>query len=97
MEGLLALYKPAYVFERLVLGNASVQRACKKLGIPYIAEFNGSEIVMAKEFAGQEVELQDALQQIEHESLLGADLISVVSEPIKSDLVSLGIPAAKIL
>lgn len=97
IDGLLALYKPAYVFERLVLGNASVARACKRLGIPYIAEFNGSELTMSREFGGREMENAEKLQAIETESFRLADIISVVSEPVKDEVVALGIPAEKII
>lgn len=97
IDGLLALYKPAYVFERLVLGNASVGRACKRLGIPYIAEFNGSELTMSREFGGREMNNADVLQAIETESFHLADVISVVSEPVKDEVVALGVPADKII
>lgn len=97
IDGLLALYKPAYVFERLVLGNSSVARACKRLGIPYIAEFNGSELTMSREFGGREMNNAENLQAIETESFQLADVISVVSEPVKDEVVALGIPADKIL
>jgi glycosyltransferase involved in cell wall biosynthesis len=97
IDGLLALYKPAYVFERLVLGNASVARACKRLRIPYIAEFNGSELTMSREFGGREMQNAETLQAIETENFRLADVISVVSEPVKDEVVALGIPADKIL
>lgn len=97
IDGLLALYKPAYVFERLVLGNASVARACNRLGIPYIAEFNGSELTMSREFGGREMNNAEVLQAIETESFRLADIISVVSQPVKDEVVALGIPADKIL
>lgn len=97
IDGLLALYKPAYVFERLVLGNASVGRACNRLGIPYIAEFNGSELTMSREFGGREMNNAAVLQAIETESFHLADVISVVSEPVKDEVVALGIPVDKII
>ncbi|MBI1393455.1 MAG: glycosyltransferase [Alphaproteobacteria bacterium] len=97
IDGLLALYKPAYVFERLVLGNVSVARACKRLGIPYIAEFNGSELTMSREFGGREMNNAEVLQAIETEGFQLADFISVVSQPVKDEVVALGIPAEKII
>lgn len=97
IDGLLALYRPAYVFERLVLGNATVGRACKRLGIPYIAEFNGSELTMSREFGGREMNNAEVLQAIETESFHLADVISVVSEPVKDEVVALGVPASKII
>lgn len=83
--------------KRLVLGNASVARACKRLGIPYIAEFNGSELTMSREFGGREMNNAEVLQAIETESFHLADIISVVSQPVKDEVVALGIPPEKIL
>ncbi|MEQ8179262.1 MAG: glycosyltransferase [Amphiplicatus sp.] len=97
VEEMLKLYKPQFVFERLVLGNAVVARACRRAGIPYIAEFNGSELTMSKVFGGREMNNAAALQAIEKEAFDLADIVSVVSEPVKDAVMALGIPATKIL
>lgn len=97
VDGLLALYRPSYVFERLVLGNACVARACRREGIPYIAEFNGSELTMSKVFGGREMENAETLQALEKENFELADIISVVSDPVKDEVVALGIPEEKII
>lgn len=94
---ILKLYQPAFVFERLVLGNSSVARACRALSIPYIAEFNGSEITMAKVFAGEEKKKAGELQALEIESLNAANIVSVVSTAVKDEIVSLGVDPAKVL
>ncbi|MEE2691463.1 MAG: glycosyltransferase family 4 protein [Pseudomonadota bacterium] len=97
VEEMLKLYKPQFVFERLVLGSAVVARACRRAGVPYIAEFNGSELTMSKVFGGREMNNAATLQAIEKEAFDLADIISVVSEPVKDAVVALGVPASKIL
>lgn len=94
---ILRLYRPSYVFERLVLGNCSVARACAALSIPYIAEYNGSEITMARVFGGEEKKHASELQALELESLNAANLVSVVSTAVKDEIVQLGVDPAKVL
>lgn len=93
----LRFYKPSFVFERLVLGNCSVARACMALSIPYVAEFNGSEITMAKVFAGEEKKHAGELQALELESLNAAHIVSVVSTAVKDEIIKLGVDPAKVL
>lgn len=97
IEQLIRLYQPKFVFQRLVLGNPSVARACQRLGVPHIAEFNGSELTMSKIFGGREMGNAEVLQSIETESFRQADIICTVSEPVKDMVTSLGIPDDKIL
>ena len=97
VAGLIDLYKPAYVFERLVLGNATVARACAEAGVPYIAEYNGSELTMSKVFGGREMNNAEKLQSIEIESFSKAQVISVVSEAVKQTVIDLGVAPEKIL
>lgn len=97
IEELIRLYQPKFVFQRLVLGNPSVARACQRLGVPHIAEFNGSELTMSKIFGGREMGNAEVLQSIETESFRQADIICTVSEPVKDMVTGLGIPDDKIL
>lgn len=94
--GLEAL-RPAYIFERLCLGNFAGAQLSQELGIPYIVEYNGSEISMKRSFAGSGYEYEAHYLRAEQAAFLQATLITVVSEPIKEDLVARGIDPAKIL
>lgn len=97
IASLIRYYKPAFVFERLVLGNAAAARACAALGVPYIAEFNGSELTMSKVFGGRDMNNAEKLQAIETESFRLADIISVVSDPVKDAVVAHGVSPEKVL
>lgn len=87
---------PAYVYERLVLGNRAVGRACATSGVPYILEYNGSEISMARAF-GTPHDREDLLERLEDFSFGAASVISVVSNPIADALVARGFDRNKIL
>jgi glycosyltransferase involved in cell wall biosynthesis/ubiquinone/menaquinone biosynthesis C-methylase UbiE len=93
----LEALQPAYLYERLVLGNYVGARLSRDLGIPYIVEYNGSEISMSKSFGGSGFTFEDIYLQCEEAAFRQALAISVVSEPIKEDLIKRGIDPAKIL
>ena len=97
IEELIRLYQPKFVFERLVLGNRAASRVCRRLGVPHIVEFNGSELTMSKIFGGREMDNAATLQDIESEAFREADLVCAVSEPVKDTVVALGIPPGKVL
>lgn len=97
IEELIRVRQPKFVFERAVLGNRAVSRACRRLGVPHIVEFNGSELTMSKIFGGREMNNSAMLQWIETASFREADLICTVSDPVKDMVTELGIPADKIL
>jgi glycosyltransferase involved in cell wall biosynthesis/ubiquinone/menaquinone biosynthesis C-methylase UbiE len=94
---LLRLLGASYVYERLCPGNVAAAAACRELGIPYVVEYNGSEISISKSFGGA-VPAQQALQlALEEAAFRNATLISVVSDRVREDLLVRGLPAEKVL
>lgn len=93
----LEALQPSYLYERLVLGNYVGARLSRDLGIPYVVEYNGSEISMSKSFGGSGFTFEDIYLQCEDVAFKQALVISVVSEPIREDLIQRGIDPAKIL
>jgi glycosyltransferase involved in cell wall biosynthesis/ubiquinone/menaquinone biosynthesis C-methylase UbiE len=91
------LMRPHYIYERLCLGNYVAALLSHELQIPYIVEYNGSEISIQRSFAKTAPVLEDLFLKIEEIAFRQATVISVVSEHVKTDLVSRGIDARKIL
>jgi len=89
--------RPSYIYERHILGNYVGAKMSHRFGIPYFLEYNGSEISMRKSFDGQGYEYEKFYLCAEDAAFRQATVISVVSEPIKEDLVGRGIPEGKIL
>lgn len=89
--------RPAYIFERIVLGNAVGAWASRRFKIPYIVEYNGSEISMKRSFAGSGYEHEDLLLLAEDAAFRQATLISVVSDHVAADVARRGIPEKRIL
>ena len=89
--------RPAYVYERLCLGNPAGALLSAELGIPYIVEYNGSEISIKRSFEGTGYVFEAEYLEAEALAFEQATLISVVSAEVRTDLVSRGVDPAKIL
>lgn len=89
--------RPSYIYERICLGNFTGARLSQELKIPYFVEYNGSEISMRRSFDGSGYEYEDVYLKAEELAFSQATLISVVSEPIREDLVRRGVDPEKIL
>jgi glycosyltransferase involved in cell wall biosynthesis/ubiquinone/menaquinone biosynthesis C-methylase UbiE len=88
---------PAYIYERLCLGNYTGALLSRELGIPYIVEYNGSEVSMMRSFAGQRYAYETLYIRAEQAAFRQATLISVVSQVIRDSLVERGVDPARIL
>ena len=93
----LQMIQPAYLFERLCLGNYAVARLSAELGIPYIAEYNGSEISMKRSFDTRPYEQEELYLRAERYSFEQASTISVISDAVRDDVIKRGVDPAKIL
>ncbi|HEX8903116.1 glycosyltransferase [Vitreimonas sp.] len=97
LKPVIEAMRPAFIFERLVLGSYVIAKICRELGIPYIAEYNGSEISMMRSFSGQGYDNEDFYLAAEEFAFKQATLISVVSEHVGADVAKRGVPRRRIL
>ena len=89
--------KPAYIYERLVIGNYAGAMLSQALHVPYIVEYNGSEISMRRSFDRSGYVHEDVYERAEMLSFEQATFISVISAEVKASLVARGVPGRKIL
>jgi glycosyltransferase involved in cell wall biosynthesis/ubiquinone/menaquinone biosynthesis C-methylase UbiE len=89
--------KPSYIYERLCLGNYSAARLSQELRIPYIVEYNGSEISMARSFGGRPSIYEEEFLLAEMAAFKQATLISVISARVRDQLVDRGVEPWKIV
>ena len=89
--------KPAYIYERLCLGNFAGALISRELNIPYIVEYNGSEISMRRSFDGSGFTYERVFTLAEDAAFKQASLITVVSDAVRDSLVARGVDAGKIL
>lgn len=91
------LIRPVFIYERLCLGNWVAAFLSRELQIPYIIEYNGSELSMQRSFNNTAPVYEDIYLKGEEVAFRQATAISVISEPVKADLVARGVDASKIL
>ena len=89
--------RPAYLFERLCLGNFAGARLSRDLGIPYIVEYNGSELSMRRSFGSGPYVHEDLFLEAEDLAFRQATAITVISDAVRDDLLRRGVDPAKIL
>jgi glycosyltransferase involved in cell wall biosynthesis/ubiquinone/menaquinone biosynthesis C-methylase UbiE len=89
-------HPPAYIYERLVLGNFAGAMLSQSLSIPYIVEYNGSELSMRRSFDQSRYIHEDIYLRAEALAFEQATVISVVSAEVKASLVARGVPAEKV-
>ena len=75
------LLRPAYIYERLCLGNWVAALLSRELQIPYIVEYNGSELSMQRSFNNTAPVYEDVYLKAEEVAFRQATAISVISEP----------------
>lgn len=92
----LQALKPEYIYERICLGNHLGARLSQELAIPYIVEYNGSEISMKRSFEGQGYQNETLYLKAEEAAFKQATIISVVSDAVRQSLEARGVPAEKI-
>ncbi len=88
--------KPSFIYQRYSLGNMSGIMLARHFGVPLALEFNGSEVWVSRNW-GKPVKYGDLLERIESTVNLAADVVVVVSRPLKEQLVAAGVEAGKIL
>jgi ubiquinone/menaquinone biosynthesis C-methylase UbiE/glycosyltransferase involved in cell wall biosynthesis len=89
--------RPAYIYERSCIGNSAGALLSAEFSIPYILEYNGSEISMRRSFEGTGYLYEAEYLEAEALAFEQATLISVVSAEIRTSLVARGVSPSKIL
>lgn len=90
-------WAPSFIYQRYSLGNYAGAALKKHYGIPYVCEYNGSFPWMARHWDGRRLFHESLLALIELLNLKAADLIVVVSQSMKDELVGRGMEAGKIV
>jgi glycosyltransferase involved in cell wall biosynthesis len=91
-------YQPDCIYQRYSLLNYSGVALKEKWNVPLIVEYNGSFVWIGKNWGGAKMIHKKLIERVENLVLKKADLIVVVSEVSKNDLVQVhGIDASKIL
>jgi len=88
--------RPSFIYQRYSLHNYSGLKLAAHFKVPFVLEFNGSEVWINSHW-GTGLKHEKIAEQIESINLQAAQLIVVVSQPIKDALLQQGIDSHKIL
>ncbi len=86
-----------FIYQRYSINNYSGAKLARKHNVPFILEYNGSEIWINKNWGGKKLKFEYLSEKIEELNLQIADVIVVVSKPMKDELVQRGVNPDKIL
>ncbi len=95
--------KPDLIYQRHVAFTDAGSRLAKDLGVPFILEYNGPLTWVTKYWARNNVRrlfaniLAPVSWHYEKKAIFGAQMIVVVSKPLKHILERIGVPKEKIL
>ena len=97
LKASIATNRPDFIYQRYSLGNYTGVLLKEAFKLPLICEYNGSLIWVASKWGGGRLIHKKVLSKVEKLNLIHADLVVVVSQVLKDDLIRDGIDAAKIL
>jgi glycosyltransferase involved in cell wall biosynthesis len=85
-----------FVYQRYSINNFTGLQTARGLNVPLVLEYNGSEVWVAQNW-GKPLKYEQLTNRIELLNANGADLVVVVSEPIRTELVNRGVDRDRIL
>jgi glycosyltransferase involved in cell wall biosynthesis len=95
-QGILADRKIAFVYQRYSVNNLSGLELAGSRGVPFVLEYNGSEVWISRNW-GKPLKNEALALRIEDLVLKAAQVVVVVSRPMGDELAQRGIDPAKIL
>jgi len=90
------LRRPGFIYEQLSPGNFAGARVSRDLGIAYIVEYHGSELLTTRTFNGMSLEHELLFARAEEAAFRQATLIVVPSSTLKDALIARKVEAQKI-
>jgi glycosyltransferase involved in cell wall biosynthesis len=86
----------SFVYQRYSLNNYAGLRLAHRLGVPFVLEYNGSEIWMSRHW-GRPLKYEAIASRIELLNVNGADLVVVVSRAMRDELLARGVDGSRVL
>ena len=86
----------SFFYQRYSIYNFTGLQLAKSRQIPLVLEYNGSEIWVSKNWS-KALKYEALAEKIELLNLNMANVVVVVSQPLKNDLINLGVDSGKIL
>lgn len=88
--------RTSFLYQRVSIGNFSGVRLSRRLGIPLVTEYNGSEVWAAKNW-GRPMRYAAMAEAAEQQSLRHAHIVVTVSNVLRDELLERGIEPNRIV
>ena len=88
--------RPGFVYQRYSLNSYAGLAASRRMGVPFVLEYNGSEVWVGRHW-GHPIRYEALSSRIERLNLVGADLVVVVSRPLADEVARAGVDQRRIL
>lgn len=85
-----------FVYQRNQPFSLAGLELARRVGRPFVVEYNGSEVWIARHWAGG-VRYEGLAAAVEQANLSGADLVVTVSDVLRQDVISRGIAPERVL
>lgn len=92
-----AVRRADFVYQRLSMGDYSGLILSRALEVPFVLEYNGSELWIQRNWGESRVPFLGTALAIEDANLMCAELVVAVSDALAEELVSRGVPQSRIL
>lgn len=96
LPNVLGRRRPSLFYQRYARWNIAGLAAARRAGVPFVLEYNGSELWMASNW-GNPIRRLDVARRVEDAVVTNADLVVVVSAALQAELVGRGVPLERIL
>lgn len=94
-EQLVREWRPSFTYQRF--GPHDLTGAhLRAHGIPWVLEYNGSEVWVQRNW-GRPTPFEPLARAVEETALRSADLVVTVSEPLRQEVLDLGVPEERVL
>jgi glycosyltransferase involved in cell wall biosynthesis len=82
--------KPGFVYQRLSIGSYAGAAFARRYGVPFVLEYNGSEVWVARNW-GQPLRYESLARAAEDASLRHAHLVVTISQALYDELIERGV------
>ncbi|MBE0448938.1 MAG: glycosyltransferase, partial [Actinobacteria bacterium] len=96
VQKLLRNQKLSFMYQRYSLNNFAGVKLARAYRVPFVLEYNGSEIWVGRNWV-RPLKYESLSERIELLNLRAADVIVVISKPLRDELLARGIKDDKIL
>lgn len=97
IEKVIKYNEIGFIYQRSGLDIYSGVKASINYSLPYVLEYNGSEIWCEEHWRSNSLRFSELARKIERLTFEKADLITCVSAPLKEQLIDMGIQPEKII